>query len=65
MMKMVGKRSQSYPAGAAMTTAAAHQEPIVAVDVAWVMEHGSRAQRRRVRRELSRLVVAGYDRTIP
>lgn len=42
----------SYPTGASMTGAAAHKPSLVAVDAEWVRQHGSRAQRRRIEREL-------------
>lgn len=43
---------RSYPSNAGMTNQPAHHQPIVAVDMDWVMRYGSRAQRRRIEREL-------------
>lgn len=43
---------KSYPSGAGMTDKPAFQQPIVAVNVDWVMQNGNRAQRRRIAREL-------------
>lgn len=45
---------KSYPNGAGMTDKPTHQQPIVAVNVDWVMRNGNRAQRRRVARELAK-----------
>lgn len=45
---------KSYPTGAGMTNKPAYQEPIVAVNIDWVMRNGNRAQRRRVAREMAR-----------
>jgi len=45
-------RFRSYPSGAGMTDRPAHQQPIVAVNVDWVMQNGSRAQRRRIVRAM-------------
>lgn len=49
------RRFQSYPGGSAMGGGVpCHQAAVLAVDVAWVGDFGSRAQRRRIARELSR-----------
>lgn len=45
---------KSYAAGAGLTSDPAHLSPFAAVDVSWVMNFGSRSQRRRVERELYR-----------
>jgi hypothetical protein len=48
-------RFNSYPGGAGMTgQVPAHQAPIIGVDADWVAVNGSRAQRRRVAREVKR-----------
>lgn len=45
---------KSYPSGAGMTDKPAFQQPIVAVNVDWIMQNGNRAQRRRVAREMAK-----------
>lgn len=49
------RQFKSYPSGAGMAgKLPAYQAPTVGVDVEWVLRHGSRAQRRRLSRELIR-----------
>lgn len=48
----------SNPNGSSMVASAAYRHPLVAVDAEWVRRHGSRAQRRRIERELKNLVAA-------
>ncbi|MCC7269395.1 MAG: hypothetical protein IT468_01605 [Rhodocyclaceae bacterium] len=45
-----------------MTDAPAHQQPIIAVDLDWVLLGGSRAQRRRAQRELRRQTAKSQSR---
>lgn len=45
---------RSYPRGASCADVPSHQLPIVAVDIEWTMMNGSRAQRRRLERQLKR-----------
>ncbi len=55
-------RYRSYARGAGMTDAPAHQQPIIAVDLDWVLLGGSRAQRRRAQRELRRQTAKSQSR---
>lgn len=48
-------RFQSYPSGSSVGGGIpAHLAPLIAVDSDWVMANGSRAQRRRIAKELKR-----------
>lgn len=50
---MKGGRFQSYPGGSSVGGCTpAHLAPYLAVDPDWVLQNGSRAQRRRIEREL-------------
>lgn len=45
---------RSYPKSSGMSGDPAHKSPVIAVNVDWVEEYGNRAQRRRIKRELSK-----------
>jgi hypothetical protein len=52
---MKSRNFQSYPSGSAVAGGLpSHLMPSVAVDADWIAMYGSRAQRRRVKRELMR-----------
>lgn len=52
---MRGRAFKSYPRGSSTAGGLpAHLAPIVRVDADWIANHGSRAQRRRVARQLQR-----------